>query len=312
MMKQAVRGALLLLLTFGGVQAHAAQTEPECGSVANNPELALEVCTRLIEFAGLDRPNLAKAYYARGSEYATQGKHDRAVADLSMAIELDQKLPGLYFNRALSHSEIGEHDRAIADYDAALQLSPKDVRAHVGRAVEWTVKGDFKHAIADYEQVMRIDAQAMAGWFGRGRARYYAGDFLPAASDFLRAHQLDSSIYTALWIYLARKHADIPGEKTLAQEAGTSGEGDWPAPLVALFLGRTTPEAVQQAAAHLDTTRHRDQRCEANFYIAQWHLLRGAREPATQLLRDARTLCPSAFIEHEGAVAELHRLQQKP
>lgn len=312
MTTQPLRGALLVLLICGGMHAQAAQTEPECGSVTNNPALAIEVCTRLIEFAGLDRPNLAKAYYARGAEYAAQAKHDRAVADFSMAIELDQNLPALYFNRALSYSEIGEHDRAITDYDAALQLSPKDVRSYIGRAVEWTVRGDFKRAISDYEQVMRLDAQAMAAWFGRGRARFYAGDFMSATSDFLRAHQLDSSIYTALWIYLARKRADIPGEKTLAQEAGTSGEGDWPAPLVALFLGRATPEAVQKAAAHLDTTRHRDQRCEANFYIAQWHLLRGAREPAAQLLRDARTLCPSAFIEHEGAVAELGRLEQKP
>ena len=31
-------------------------------------------------------------------------------------------------------------------------------------------------------------------------------------------------MYTALWIYLARKRADIPGEKTLAQEAGTNGD----------------------------------------------------------------------------------------
>jgi hypothetical protein len=62
----------------------------------------------------------------------------------------------------------------------------------------------------------------------------------------------------------------------------------------------------------LSPARQREQRCEATFYIAHWHLLRGAREPASQLLREARTLCPSAFIEHEGAVAELRRLQQAP
>jgi len=178
--------------------------------------------------------------------------------------------------------------------------------------VELSVKGDYPRAIADYEDAIRLDPRNVMGYFGRGRARYYAGDFLGAASDFGRAHRMDASIYTALWIFLARKRADIPGEKTLAQEAGTSGAGEWPSPIVALYLGSTTPEAVQKAAVHQDATRHRDQRCEASFYIAQWHVLRGNRDAAATLLRDAVSICPSAFAEHEAAIAELRRLQGKP
>jgi len=310
---RALRAAVLLLAALAP-QTYAAEVEPRCGAVTGNPELAIKVCTRLIEFAGLDRPELAQAYYTRGAEWASQGNHDRAIADFSMAVELNPKLQGAYYNRALSWSEKNEHDRAIADYNAAIQLSPRDAKAHIGRAVELTVQGDYKRAIADYENAIRLDPKSMTGYFGRGRARFYAGDFMLAASDFIRAHQLDPSIYTALWIHLARKRADIPGERTLAQEAGTSGAGAWPSPVVGLYLGSMTPEAVQKAAVHQETTRHRDQRCdqrcEASFYIAQWHLLRGAREPAAQLLRDAGSTCPSAFIEHEGAVAELRRLAQ--
>jgi len=308
-MKPMSRTTVLLLAAVLCTAAQAADKDPQCGGVTGNPELAIKVCTRLIEFAGLVRPELAQAYYARGAEWASQGNHDRAIADFSMAVELNPKLQAAYYNRALSWSEKNDHDRAIADYSAAIQLSPQDPRAHIGRAVELTLQGDYKRAIADYENVIRLDPKSMTGYFGRGRARFYAGDFLPAASDFLRAHQLDPSIYTALWIHLARKRADIPGERTLAQEAGTSGAGAWPSPIVGLYLGSTTPEAVQKAAVHLEAKRHRDQRCEAAFYIAQWHLLRGAREPAAQLLRDAGSTCPSAFIEHEGAVAELRRLQ---
>ena len=302
----------LLSLACLSAPAAAADAEPRCGEVTNNPELSIKVCTRLIEFAGLDRPELAKAYYTRALDWASQGNHDRALADFNMAVELDPKLPGIYYNRALSWSEKGDHDRAIADYNASLQLSPRDSRAYTGRAVELTVKGELNRALADYEEVIRLEPQGMGGYFGRGRVRFYAGDFMAAASDFIRAHQLDPSIYTALWLFLARKRADIAGEKTLAQEAGTSGSGDWPAPIVALYLGATTPDAVQKAAADPSATRQRDQRCEANFYVAHWHLLRGARDPAVQLLSAAQSLCPSAFIEHEGAVAELRRLQQKP
>jgi lipoprotein NlpI len=307
-MNHALRAILFLLAAALTAGVYAADREPECGAVTGNPELAIKVCTRLIEFAGLDRADLARVYYTRGAEWASQGNHDRAIADFDVAISLDPKLAGAYFNRALSWSEKSEHDRAIADYDAALQLSPRDAKAHVGRAVELTVKGEYKRAIADYEQVIRIEPQNTMGYFGRGRARFYAGDFMPAASDFLRAHQMDPSIYTALWIFLARKRAEIAGERTLAHEAGTAGTGDWPSPLVALYLGSATADAVLKAAVHQDAKRHRDQRCEASFYVAQWHILRGARDPAARLLRDAASICPSGFIEHEGAIAELRRL----
>ena len=303
----AVAASLFVALAFPG---HAAEKLPECGQVTGDPDLAIKVCTRLIEFASLDKPELAKTYHTRGTEWANQGNHDRAIADYTMAIELEPKLADAYYNRALSWSEKGEHDRAIADYDATLQMSPRETRAHVGRAVELTAKGDYKRALADYESVIGIEPKNMSGYFGRGRGRFYSGDYMSAASDFIRAHQLDGSAYTALWLFLARKRAEIPGERTLAAEAGTSGAGAWPAPIVGLYLGSTTPEAVMNAAAGGTAAEQRDRRCEASFYIAQWHLLRNARDAAVPLLREAQKACPSAFMEHEGAVAELRRLQQ--
>src|SRR5918996_1196476 len=136
-MKPASLTAALLLGTALGLPAYAAEKEPQCGGVTGNPELAIKVCTRLIEFGGLPRRDLAQAYYVRGAEWVNQGNHDRAIADFTTAIELEPKLAGAHLNRALSWSEKGESDRAIADYTAALQLTPRDVRAHMGRAVEW-------------------------------------------------------------------------------------------------------------------------------------------------------------------------------
>lgn len=301
--------ALVLLLSGACAQA-ADREELRCGAPSTDPAAAIQACTHMIEFGGLERRELARAYYTRGTQWAGQGNHDRAIADFDLAVELDPELAAARYNRALSWSGKGEPDRAIADYDAALKIAPGNGDAYIGRAVEWTAKGDYKRALEDYEAAIRLRAESAAAYFGRGRVRFYAGDFMGAASDFIRAHQIDRTVYTALWIYLARKRADIDGEKTLAQDADTKGAGDWPAPIVGLYLGSANPDAVQKAAVHQDVTRHRTQRCEASFYIAQWHLLRGARGPATELLRDAGTICPSAFIEHEGAVAELRRLER--
>jgi lipoprotein NlpI len=302
-------GAGAFVLAAGCTGAHAAEKEPQCGGASADSAAAVQACTRLIEFGSLERPDLAKAYYARGSEWANQGNADRAIPDFNLAIELDPKLAPAYYNRALAWSSKGDTERAIADYGAAMKLTPTDPNPWLGRAAEWIAKADYKRAVADYEGALRLASRSSQAYFGRGRARFYAGEFTLAASDFYRAHQLEPGIYSALWLFLARKRAGIAGEKTLAHEAGTSGAGAWPAPVVALYLGAAPPDAVARAAGHPDPTRQRDLRCEASFYIAQWHVLRGARDAAGQLFREAESTCPRTFIEREGAAAELKRPQ---
>src|SRR2546423_6547909 len=85
-------GAAFLLLLAAGSWAQAPSKEPQCGGVTGDPALAIQVCTRLIEFGSLERPDLAKAYYTRGTEWANQGSHDRALADYDLALELDPTL----------------------------------------------------------------------------------------------------------------------------------------------------------------------------------------------------------------------------
>lgn len=307
------RGALILVLASPVAYAQApaqATTPPDggCGGIFSDSVTAIQVCTRAIEFGSLDKRDLAKAYYSRGIEWARQDKYDRAIADYGLAIELDPDFAPSYYNRALALSSSGDADRAIADYDRALKLRPSDSDAYIARAVEWIAKGDYKRATADYEEAIRLVPDSLSAYFGRARARFYAGDFMGAASDFYRSHQFAPSMYTAIWLYLARKRADIPAEKTLADDSGTTGSGVWPAPVVALYLGSAAPDTVLRSATHPDAARQRDLRCEASFYVGHWHVLRGARDPAARLLREAETNCPRTFIEYEGAVAELRRL----
>jgi len=67
---------------------------------------------------------------------------------------------------------------------------------------------------------------------------------------------------------------------------------------------------VLAAATDPDPRMQRENRCEANFYIAQWHLLRGQQAQALPLLNNAASDCPKHIVEYEGAVAELRRLQR--
>jgi rhomboid protease GluP len=50
-------------------------------------------------------------------------------------------------------------------------------------------------------------------------------------------------------------------------------------------------------------------KCEAEFYIGEWHLLRGNNADARSALQAAADTCPKGFVEYDGAVAELKRLR---
>ena len=53
-----------------------------------------------------------------------------------------------------------------------------------------------------------------------------------------------------------------------------------------------------------------EERCEAQFYLGQWHLLRDDRANSIKALRNAVKSCPKNFVEYTGALAELKRLAQ--
>ncbi len=55
--------------------------------------------------------------------YSIIGDYDRAITDLSQAIELNPNLAEAYKNRSLAYYRKGDIARAITDMEAAAQLS---------------------------------------------------------------------------------------------------------------------------------------------------------------------------------------------
>ena len=67
-------------------------------------------------------------------------------------------------------------------------------------------------------------------------------------------------------------------------------------------------EAVLAAADDKNQFTKRGQICEANFYIGQSALIKGAKNDAIRFFRLAANDCPRSFIEWDAAKAELKAL----
>jgi rhomboid protease GluP len=77
---------------------------------------------------------------------------------------------------------------------------------------------------------------------------------------------------------------------------------DWPYAVIDFYLGQRSLDEMRAAAANPND------KCESAFYAGEWQLLRNNQAEAKALLQVAVDTCPKTFVEYEGAVAELKRI----
>jgi lipoprotein NlpI len=94
--------------------------------------------------------------------------------------------------------------------------------------------------------------------------------------------------------------------------AGRVDMKTWPAPVVKLWKGELTADALLAEADNPNATTKRAQLCEANFYGGELALLKGGKDEATKLFQAAAKDCPAPFLERMAANAELKALGINP
>ena len=207
----------------------------------------------------------------------------------------------------------GNHDyqksdyaRAIQDYNGAIRLDPTSDRAWNDRGVAYFAKGDYDRAIQDLNEAIRLNPQTPRALLNRGMANIYAGHFSEAQQDLSQNLQLDpKDPYRAMWLYLSRARGGTDGKAELKTNTTGLDLSKWPGPVIALYLGQSTPEDVLHAAGS-----DSGQKCEYSFYAGEYRALRGERPEALALFRSARDGCPKDFIEQVPAVIELNDLEK--
>jgi lipoprotein NlpI len=195
----------------------------------------------------------------------------------------------------------------FANHIEMVRLDTKDPVGPRNRDTKDHAKSDLNQIIVYYDSAIKHDPKDDDAYFHRGLAKFYAGALPQALADLSQASKLDPQYaYYALWIDIIEKRGNMASgfPKAVSKINMTK----WPAPVVRLFLGQTTPAAVLAAADDPDANTKRGQVCEANFYSGELALQQGAKEEATRLFRLAAAGCPHEFAEGPSATAELEAL----
>ena len=253
------------------------------------------------------------AFDNRAVAYRLKGNYDRAVADCSQAIRLDPKDAFGHYNCGLAYSDQGNYDRAIAEYGETIRLNPKlapFVYSYRGNAYQG--KNDYDRAITDYDNAIRLDPKFAFAYLSRGIANLCTGALPKALADLDHASALNPKDgYAALWLDIVGRRSQVASR--LPQAIAQIDMTKWPAPIIRLFLGQTTPAAVLAAADDPNPLKKEGRLCEVNLYNGELALQQGAREDATRLFRVAAECCPKDHpIEVSAANAELRALGTSP
>ncbi len=270
--------------------------------------------------AGLFLPAVADSLddFNKGVAASNRDDDDAAIQYLSAALSSSDLLPSLrptaYFDRALAYIDTQRVADAIADLSAAIKLDPKLSDAYVYRIRLYFANGQTDLALADC-----VSAPVPARFSGVleqcGRWLWTHGRFSEAASDFARAVKLKlarsdpQAAYAVLWLELSRLRDGTVDEAEFVENVRRIDLDGWPKPVLELYRGKTTPEAVAAAAAQGNAAAQKDQSCEMGFYVGEWQLLHGNAAAAKSLLTEAANVCPKTFIELAPAQAELKKLQ---
>ena len=298
-----------LLAICGGALAQPATDADLCRTTTNNPELAIKHCTAAIESRKANGEMLAQWYVQRGTNWADKGDYERAIADHTAALKLDPHVRHANYYRGAAWAQMGEFERAIADFDIAVKLRADDPVLYYARAVELAVKGDYARAVTDFDKALQLDPKAAGVHFARGRTLFYMSAFARAAGDLEAAFQAQPNSYIALWLFLARKRSGHNDADEMLERETRRIRAGWPAPLIALYMGRTDVASVNIAANASEPARRQEIRCEADFYLAQSHIIKDEKPRAQTLLQEVLRNCAKNLLEYEGTVAELRRLK---
>jgi lipoprotein NlpI len=164
-------------------------------------------------------------------------------------------------------------------------------------------KRDFDRSITNLITAIKLAPKDPTYLRQRGYVQFCRGDFEAAAADLRNALDLADDTYTVLFHYLARARTTGGALHELETHANRARDGKWPAPMIELYLGTRDVNSALAAANNVD------ERGEAQFFLGQWHLLRNDRTQAIKAFQAAACSCPTWFVEHAAAIAELGRLQ---
>jgi len=193
--------AVVLLFLAGvtePVTAQYAYDVRECARGDQDPDLALEHCSRALAAGGLSGRDRLMAYIGRGDAYYRKLHYRAAIQAYSAAIGIDRSSSLAFSGRGMAHWEMEERDEAMEDWAQALRLDPTNADALGSRGRAFLIEGKFDRALSDLDDGLRVDPSSVEMLTNRAIVHLARGELDRAIEDYDRALALQPEKVIAL------------------------------------------------------------------------------------------------------------------
>jgi lipoprotein NlpI len=257
------------------------------------------------------QPKSAESLNYRGRAKAFMGDDAGAMADLDRAVALDPTYAAAYANRGIANEAEARHEKAIADLDKALKIDGEQSEALLYRGIAKRYLGRLDEALADLNHALKLDPEAPNGYTHRGWTLYGLGHYDLAIIDFRAALERDAdNPYKLLHLAIALlKNGGDNVRREIAERAKTVSPHDWPAPLIFVYLGRTSEDVALAAAREGPADGASERTFDAYFFLGMRRLVEGDRKGAADFLRKSLETDKERLLEFRQAKLELAKLK---
>jgi protein O-mannosyl-transferase len=138
------------------------------------------------------------AYLNRGITYAKENEYDKAIEDLTKAIQLDTNYTKAYYNYAKAYYNRGnayadkqKFDLALKDFNKCIELNPKYTQAYFNRGNIYSDRQEYDKAMADFSKAIELNPGEAKPYLNRGFIYGIRKEYDRALKDFDRAIALD-------------------------------------------------------------------------------------------------------------------------
>ena len=114
-------------------------------------EDALLSCNRVIQLR-----NFPEAYNTRGAILKKLGRHEEALSDFNLALEINTNFVDAYNNRGVLVQELGDPASSISDYNNAIRLRSDYVEAWANRASAYQDLNQLDDTLSNYTHALKL------------------------------------------------------------------------------------------------------------------------------------------------------------
>ncbi len=146
----------------------------------------------------IKNPKLTAPYLDRAVYYAHEGKENEALADINVALEINENDPAIYLALSEVYLYSGKTQRALDALKKSGEMDPTNALVDVKTAKVFLTMSDYNQTFVALRKALAKDPGNAEAFFISGLANEEMGDTTKAIDNYQAAVARDSKYYDAL------------------------------------------------------------------------------------------------------------------